>query len=277
VRDIGLHLQINGSLEDLVAQADRFDVQTFQCFFASRNSGKLLSFTSNDIERFAALRPDCFGNLYVHSSYWVNLADATRRYHPLLEQELALAERLEFTHMVLHAGSSAGPRKKGAAFDALARSLDRLLNNKVGLTVLLENTAHGGKAVGSDIDDMCTILKLLGDPEKLHFCIDVAHAHLFGYKLVDPDDQDDFIRMIDEKLGWDRVALIHLNDTNETCGSKIDCHAGVGNGKIGNDALRRFILHPALASIPVILEIPLLPEQEQKELLEKVRGWHGVP
>lgn len=277
MRDIGLHLHIKSTLKDLVAQADWFGVQTFQCFFARKNCGELLKFDQEDIAYFTSVRQQRFGKLYVHSSYWVNLADATRRYHPLLEQEVALADRLGFTHMVLHAGSGAGPRKKAASLDALAYSLDRLLNHPSGIQVLLENTAHGGKSLGGDLDDMRTVMKLLGHPEQLAFCIDVAHAHLFGYKLVDPVDQDDFIRRVDEIIGWNKVALLHLNDTQESCGSKIDCHYSVGNGKIGDAALKRMIMTPSCAAIPVMMEVPMLPEQEQKDLLGKVRSWHTEP
>ncbi len=276
MRDIGLHLQINNnSLEDLVAQADRFDLRIFQCFLAQKNVGEILSFTKQDIAQFVALRQARFGNLYLHSSYWVNLADTTRRHHPLLDRELSLAKQLGFTHIVLHAGSSRGARNRDAAFDALAFTIERLLANEQGLTVVLENTAHGGKAVGGDLRDMRTLLKLLGHPEQLKFCIDIGHAHLYGYKVATDEGQDQFIALVESIMGWKNVALIHLNDTKELCGSKIDHHHSVGGGKIGDTALQRFIMHPSLINIPAIMEVPMLSEQEQKDLLEKVRGWQA--
>lgn len=277
MRDIGLHLQINTTLQDLVAQADEMNLRIFQCFLARKDSGELLSFTKQDIAAFAALRAERFGHLYMHSSYWVNLADTTRRYHPLLERELSLAKQLGFTHIVLHAGSYRGARNKDVAFDALAFTVDKLLTNEQGLTIVLENTAHGGKAVGGDLRDMRTLLKLLGHPEQLRFCIDTGHAHLFGYQIATDEGQDQFITLVEQSVGWKNVALIHLNDTKELCGSKIDHHFSVGNGQIGDAALRRFILHPTIAHIPAIMEVPMLSQQEQKDLLEKVRGWHDVP
>lgn len=276
MRDIGLHLQIHSTLAELVDQADRFGLRIFQCFLARRQVGELLPFAQADIEQFTAIRKERFGNLYLHSSYWVNLADTTRRYHPLLEQELALAHRLGFTHVVAHAGSGKGARNKDAMFDALAFSVDRLLNNEHGLTIVLENTAHGGKSVGSDLRDMRTLLTLLGHPEKLRFCIDIAHAHLFGYGVATEAGQDQFMEQVENSMGWNNVALIHLNDSKEKCGSRIDQHYSVGDGQIGDAMLKRFIFHPSIEKIPVIMEVPMLPEEEQQKLLEKVRGWHTM-
>ncbi|MCK5633250.1 deoxyribonuclease IV, partial [bacterium] len=240
-----------------------------------KTAGRLLSFKKDDIAAFLELRKKHFGDLFLHASYWVNLAGVKQKKHPLLEKEIAFAKQLGFTHVVMHAGSAKGARNKKESIDALARSVDWLINQDCGLPILLENVAHGGNAVGNDLNDFRDLLKLIDQPQKLNFCIDTVHAFLFGYDISNNQKQDDFINRVDDIMGWSNVGLIHLNDTQEKMGSKIDKHYVVGQGNIGDDALKRFILHEKIKTIPIIMEVPMLSEEQQKALLKKVRDWHS--
>ena len=276
MRDVGLHLQIQDSLVALADQATELQLKIFQCFLAQKTVGQMIPFAQQDIEDFVGLHRKQFDNLYMHSSYWVNLADTKRMYHPLLQQELDLAQKLEFTHVVLHCGSARGARNKDDALDALARMVDKLLSHPHELTILLENTAHGGKAIGSDLRDFKALLKRLDHPERLRFCVDTGHAYLFGYDIATDTGREEFINRVDDIMGWENVELLHLNDSQEACGSKIDHHYTVGQGSIGDAAIKNFVLHPKVADIPIIMEVPMLSEEEQKKLLEKVRSWHTL-
>lgn len=267
-------MQIDDTLVSLAEKAIRLNLSYFQCFLAQKAVSRVFKFTQDDIAAFLELRKKYFKNIYLHSSYFVNLADATRTYHPLLERELKLAQQLAFSHILFHAGSAAGARSKEKSIDALARILNDLLARDHGLKIILENTAHGGNAVGSDLKDFRALLKKIERPEKLKFCIDVGHAFLFGYDVVTESGQKQFINMVDDILGWNNVVLIHLNDTKEQIGARIDKHWATGEGTIGDEALKRFVLHPKIINIPVLLEVPTLPEEKQKQLLEKVAGWY---
>lgn len=274
MKHIGLHLHIDSTLEALAQKAIRLDLRFFQCFLALRTEGRMIPFTDEDIEQFLVFRKKYFGNLYLHSSYWVNLADTQRTYHPLLEKEFELAKKLEFTHVVFHGGSAKGAWSKKDAIDALARTLNGLLAKEHNLQILLENTAHGGNAVGSDLNDFRLLLKKIEQPEKLKFCIDIVHAYLFGYDVVTQKGRKNFMALVEDVFGWDNVHLIHLNDTKEALGSKIDQHWPTGEGTIGDEALKKFILQPEVIDIPVLLEVPMLSEEKQKKLLEKVSSWY---
>lgn len=274
MRRIGLHVQVDDTLVNVSKKADRLGIDSFQCFLCLKTEGRLIPFSEEDIHEFVTTKRKNYKELYLHSSYWVNLSDVKRSRHPLLKREIDLAKRLKFDAVVLHSGSSKNAKNKQEAIKALARSVNWLLENNQGLQVILENVAHGGNAVGNDLHDFKQLLTMIEQPEKLFFCIDVAHAYLYGYDIVDPEKRERFIELVDSFLGWDRVALIHLNDTQEKVGSRIDQHYNVGEGSIGDEALKAFVLHPKIRDIPVIMEIPTLPEEQQKRLLEKVRGWH---
>jgi len=66
--------------------------------------------------------------------------------------------------------------------------------------------------------------------------------------------------------------LIHLNDIKQPCGSRIDKHERVGAGVLG-DSLRQLIMHNQLEHVPIIMELPIMSDEEEKQILEKVRNW----
>ena len=157
--------------------------------------------------------------------------------------------------------------------DALAIALNHLFKQERDIILVLENSCHGNLAVGSDIIDFKLLLEKIDKPERINFCIDTAHAYSFGYNIADSAEQEKFIQLLDTTIGIDRIKLIHLNDTLEQLGSRIDRHAIIGEGVIGKDALYHFAMHPQLCHIPLLLELPELTIEEELVVLNKVREW----
>lgn len=271
---VGLHIRLTHTLTDLAQKAARLGVKHFQSFFVFQSTGFMIKPTHADINSFLTLRRKHFDKVYLHGSYWINLAGIKNQGLHALQQELALAKKLEFTHIILHPGSAKGAVNRQAGIDNLACSLNIVLKKEKDIQIVLENTAHGKKSMGGDLQEFKLLLEKLDQPDKLKFCIDTAHAHGFGYDLSNVQKQEDFIREVEATIGFERVALIHLNDTQEKCGSKIDRHAIVGQGTIGLQALQQFISNPSVKSIPVIMELPVIDEQAEKEALKIVDTWY---
>jgi deoxyribonuclease-4 len=220
-----------------------------------------------------AARRSRFNELFCHISYWVNLASLSSNGHLQLRREIALAKRLEFTHCVVHAGTAKGAIDKNEGIDALAKALNDLFRRERDISVLLENTCHANLAIGSDIRDFNMLLQKIDKPERISFCIDTAHAYSYGYNIADIGEHDAFIAFLDATIGIERIKLIHLNDTSEKLGSYIDRHGIVGQGRIGKQALKAFIMHPQLEHIPLIMELPDFPVDEELAILNNIRGW----
>ncbi len=266
----GLQLPVETTLTDLAYKAIRLNLNIFQCFLTQKLNGSHLSFRQDDIQLFKQLRQKHFSSLFLHASYKVNLSAVKIVHHPVLKKELELAKRLHFTHLVLHPGS-AQKYSKQDGLDALVRVLNSVLKYENDITIVLENIAFNGKNIGGDIQDFYTILKKINYPEKLQFCIDTAHAHAYGYDLVDNKKQDEFIQLVESFVGWNKVALIHLNDTKEGMGTHVDRHNIPGTGTIGLKALQRFRSHDCTNTIPIIVEAPVMTEQEQQLLIKKMK------
>ncbi len=273
MRHIGLHLRLNDSILDAASQAVRLGTPIFQCFLINQLHRRLIKVDTSTLASLQELRPQLH-TIYIHGSYWINLAGLQQRGNRALFREIALAKRLECSHLILHPGSAVGISNHTDRIDALARVLNGITKDEPEMTFILENTCHGNSSVGSNLEDFYHLKQKLERPEQITFCVDTAHAHAYGYDLVDQDKQNGFIELVDQTMGLENVELIHLNDAAHEQGSRIDKHAAIGNGCIGETALKTFALDPRLSSIPLILELPILPDGDEDAMLQKVQGWH---
>lgn len=271
---IGLHVRITDSLLELVNRARRLQISIFQLFLMDQSTRKIFTFTQAEIAQFRELRELYFGRLYLHGSYLINLAGVHYNGIQILYKEISLAKKLGFTDVVLHPGSAHGAKEKGVGIDMVAKVLNRVMRNEKNLTFILENTAHGNMSIGSDITDFYYIRQKIDFPEQIRFCIDTSHAHVYGYDIVDPIKRESFITLLDECMGIQNISLIHLNDTDQARGSRIDKHDPIGKGIVGIDVLKKFITDSRFIHIPLIMELPVMNEIQEQDSIAMVIDWH---
>lgn len=274
MRSVGLHIRRTSTLLDVADKADRLAVDFFQCFLTLQATGRLIDISPEEIAAFIAVRKGGQSPLYAHASYCMNLSRLGKQSYRPIEREIELAHYLTFTHMIVHPGCAKGAVSKEQGVDALAQALNKIIRRTRDVIIVLENTAHGGMSIGSDITDFGLLLPKIEHPERIAFCIDTAHAYTFGYNLADPAEQEAFIALVEQHIGWQRVVLIHLNDTDQKCGSQIDKHVVIGKGRLGQQALKSFILHEKVRTIPVLMELPVVDEEEERAVVSLVRSWH---
>jgi deoxyribonuclease-4 len=275
-RGVGLQLPLGASVTALAETALRLELPFFQCFFLEQKTGKPFVLERDDREQFLRLRDEHFGPLFAHGSYPINLADGTCKEHPRLDRELFIAERLGFTHLVLHPGSYVHGSSKEGGIESLARALNKLSKRQLPLTIVLENVAHGKRAIGGDLSDFKAILERIDKPDTVSFCIDTAHAHSFGYELTSPESHESFLSEIERTVGLERVALLHLNDTRREKGEQVDQHCILGGGKLGSLTLKVVCQDVRLAQIPIVLEMSGVSEKDEVALVKQVVEWSVV-
>jgi deoxyribonuclease-4 len=257
----------------LLEKAELLQLPFFQCFFIRQDTGKLVSVSAQEIKNFQSIRRAHYSDLFCHGSYWINLASLGNNGVYSLRREIMLAKRLEFTHFLLHPGTANGALDKNDGIDILAQCLNSIIKREKNITIVLENTCHAKLTVGSDILDFKLLLEKIDRPERLGFCIDTAHAYSFGYNIKNDQEQDDFIALLQACIGIERIVLLHLNDIANPLGSRLDQHSVPGEGSIGIQALSRFAMHPLLKHIPLLLELPELPLEQEQSILDIVRLW----
>ena len=123
-------------------------------------------------------------------------------------------------------------------------------------TVLLETMSGKGSEVGATFEELAEIISRARDnaPERLGVCLDTCHVYSAGYDIV--NRLDEVLEEFDKIIGLNRLQAIHLNDSMTEFNSHKDRHECLGKGSLGEDAIIRFVNHPALKGIPINLETP---------------------
>jgi deoxyribonuclease-4 len=270
---VGLHIRLTENLEAAAQKALRLELPFFQCFLTHQDTNRLLQLSTQEIDLFVKEYRHQFAQLYVHGSYWINLAGIRKNGVRAYQRESMLAKKLGFTHMVLHSGSATGAASRQQGVEQFASVLNRILKYEHDLTLVIENTAHANMNVGSDITDFRLLLEKLDYPDKIKFALDTAHAFVYGYDVGTALGQDQFLQLVHDTVNLERVVLLHVNDALKERGSCIDKHGVPGEGLIGGAMLKRFATHERCAHIPIIVELPVIPEYKEIEVLERVRTW----
>ena len=99
-----------------------------------------------------------------------------------------------------------------------------------------------------------------------------AHAWGAGIDMGDPATIDRLLEAFARRIGLDRLALVHLNDSSTGLGSRSDRHQHVGAGQIGPVGLGHLVRHPRLRNVPFILETPGMEDGYDAVNVARVRA-----
>lgn len=272
MRPIGLHIRITDTIMEVAEYIQELGIPIFQCFLVDQADRQPLLINTATAQEFKNRLSN--QKLYVHGSYWVNLAHLKKQGLTILHNEIEQAKQLGSQHIILHPGSAITASTHAQGIDDVAHVLNTIMMDEQDMIFILENTAHAHKTIGSNLTDFYYLKQKLEYPDRVKFCIDTAHAYAYGYDIGDIAQQNDFIHLIDITIGIHAVELIHLNDAAHPLSSRIDKHAALGEGTIGLEALKSFATNPRLSKIPLILELPVLSSAQESNMLDIVRSWH---
>lgn len=257
---LGAHVSISGSLDLAIDRAQAIGCDCLQIFYGSPRQWRSVHYTGEVLDRFVEKRRAArLDPLVAHAAYLVNLAapdrEIRRRSVASLLHTVRGVERLAGLGAVTHLGSRMGA-PRGAALRRVAASVRRVLANSDRAQVLLENSAGSGGILGAAFDDLAQVLDHLhGDP-RVGICLDTAHLFAAGWNLRTAAGVETMVTAVDRAVGWDRVRVLHLNDSQGALGSHVDRHENIGEGLIGMDGFRAIIAHPRIRPLPGIIETP---------------------
>lgn len=196
--------------------------------------------------------------VFAHASYLINLAaaaPATReRSRHALVAELQRCDTLGIAGLVLHPGAHGGAGEE-TGLARVARSLEWLFSRTDGPRLLLEATAGQGNCLGHRLEQLAWLGERFA-ADRIGFCLDSCHLHAAGYALDSAARVRRVLETVDETVGLARVHLLHLNDSVGAAGSRLDRHAGIGEGTIGYAGFRALVRDTRLVALPAVLETP---------------------
>ena len=268
MKNIGLHIRLIDKISNVAKKACRLNIPYFQTFLID-SSKQFTKLTTQDVEQFLYFRPQ-FKTLFLHASYWINCASPYKIADKLLEREFYLAELLQFDYLVIHPGSIAHYQTKSESIKLIAQRINRILNKFEKVNILLENVGHAKRSLGGKFKELRSIYDFIEQQHRVSFCVDTAHAHVYGYNLLEPQE---FIEILNQELELQKIKLIHLNDTQKEMGSHIDIHTCPGKGKIGKQNLCSILHHPQLEHSLTIIELPKIDEEKERTVIEELKKW----
>jgi deoxyribonuclease-4 len=259
---IGAHLSIAGGLHKAIESALALGCETVQLFTKNSNQWKGKPLTAEEVQTFrTAARAAKLKYLTAHDSYLINLAAPSealyRKSIEAFREEVERAETLGLSYLVMHPGAHTGSGEE-AGLARVAAALDEVHAACAGykVKVLLETTAGQGSALGFRFEHLARLLGLVKQPSRLGVCFDTCHVFAAGYPLGQDDEYDATMDEFDRVVGLKRIKVFHLNDSVKGLGSRVDRHAGIGLGQIGETAFRRLLNDPRFQKLPMILETP---------------------
>ena len=251
-----------GGLPTAFERGDELGCAAIQIFTSSPRQWRGRELTDDDVAAFRAAWERsrceiCFG----HDIYLTRLGtrdpEILSRSRSAFQQELRTCQRLGLAYLVFHPVGDIDA-DENAVLDRVADSLDHVFDHvpDEGTLVCLETTAGQGANVGHRFDQLARIIDKVEQKKRLGICLDTCHVFVAGYDIVSAAGYERMITELDETVGLARLKAIHLNDSLKARGSRVDRHAHIGQGAIGEGAFRRLLRDPRLRGVPMVIETP---------------------
>ena len=262
---LGVHASISGGIIRAKEETAAIGGNCMQIFTGSPQSlelGKVYELSKLEKAKIKAALQDF--PTYIHSKYLLNFGRAlipkNKIFLKRYTQELDLAVELGMHGVVLHFGVAVGDMAKEEAYANMIKSIVHCVENADKKAVpILETNSCENNLFGNTIDNIAFIYH--GLPKKIQarvmFCIDTCHIFVCGYPIHKPGGWKKYIQEFEKKVGKNKIAVVHLNDSATPFGGRIDKHADIGAGAIFKNnlgALREIVGWCTKKSIPAILE-----------------------
>ena len=201
-------------------------------------------------------------DVVIHAPYIINLANTIKPETfqlavDFLKTEIERCEEIGVSRLVLHPGSHVKAGEE-AGLNQIVKGLNMVLKPDQKVKIALETMAGKGSELGKSFDDIRYMIDHVEHNHLLGVCLDTCHLHDAGFDLTKFDELlDDF----DQKIGLDRLLVVHVNDSKNVRGAHKDRHENIGFGHIGFETLNKIVHHPKLKDVPKILETPYIGDR----------------
>jgi deoxyribonuclease-4 len=258
---LGAHLSIQGGVDKAIDRACALGCSVLQIFTHNPRQWTPAALPETVIHKFNEKQAKADLVLASHASYLINPVSANRvvirASRKLLITELKRTNQLGIPFLIIHPGSI-GNTDEDKGIRQLSHVLDRAIeaseNNET--VILLETTAGHSNSIGYRFEHLRDIIQHSRYQKQLAVCFDTCHAFVAGYDLRTKEAYDKTMEEFDRVIGFSRLRFIHLNDSLKGCGSRLDRHAHIGKGMIGNAAFARIMNDSRFANTGKCIETP---------------------
>ena len=255
---IGAHVSNAGGLDKAVERGAERGCHAIQIFNQSPRMWRPTAYRDEDFAAFReAIKSTKIKAVLVHAVYLLNCAsdDKEIRTRSLasLVQSLRVGDGIGAVGVVLHPGSA----KQGDVTKAIARAgkvIKEALAQSERCALHLEDTAGAGGTLGRSFEELAALVDAADGNRRVKLCLDSCHLLASGYDVSTPQGLDDTLEQCDRRVGLERLASLHLNDSMTPLGSNRDRHAILGEGELGERGCSVFLSEPRFERLPCVLE-----------------------
>ncbi|MDH7503907.1 MAG: deoxyribonuclease IV [Verrucomicrobiota bacterium] len=284
---LGAHMPTAGGVWKALEHGRRLGCEAIQLFVKNNMQWRGRTPSSDDVQRFAICRNGlpCVP-VFGHTGYLINLAAPSSpnrdRSIQSLIHEIEIATELCIPFLVMHPGSHLGTGESAGIQNVIGALNEVLSATRLSpVRIALENTAGQGTAIAFSIKQLVAIFDGVGNPARLGLCLDTAHFFAAGYDIRQKKTWHAIVAEVQKCVGLEHVLACHLNDSKADLGSRVDRHAGIGQGKIGRDAFRHIVNEPEFRNLPACIETPKSPDLhediENLAILRSLRSRRAIP
>jgi deoxyribonuclease IV len=257
---VGAHVSTSGGLVEAHARGVERGCESIQIWGQSPRQWRPTRWKQADIDEFLDLmNGGPIEAVVIHAVYLINCAttdgEMRRKSLASLIHHLELGDAIGAVGVVLHPGSAKGEPIE-EALPRVASVLKEALAESGKCRILLENTAGAGDTLGRSFEELDGLIRKAGGSKRLGLCLDSCHMFASGFDIATADKLAEVLDRCDEIVGIDRLACLHVNDSQTPLGSNRDRHAPPGDGEIGARGCAAFISEPRFEDLPGIFEGP---------------------
>jgi len=260
---IGAHVSVDGGVSNAPTRAADIGMRAFALFTANPSRWKSAGISDDEAQLF---RDRCSElgfdpkHILPHDSYLINLGspypDKLQISRKAFLDEIGRCARLGLTMINFHPGSHLKMVSEDECLRTITDSLNMALDSTDGVTAVIESTAGQGSNLGYRFEHLAAIIDGIEDKSRIGVCIDTCHTFAAGYDLSSPEGYEATWDEFDRIIGFRYLRGMHINDSKKGVGSRVDRHAPLGKGEIGEEFFRLLMADGRMDDIPLILETP---------------------
>ncbi len=279
---LGAHVSSSGGIHNAIKNGMKYGINSIQMMPTApmRWATKLIG--EDEIGRFVnELENSQIEKILIHGIYLTNLAREDKQLFHLGKMGLVVyldfAEKVskeigkrkintEILGICFHPGSQQELSYEDS-IERISYGIQWVLDEVPGKQkLLIETTAGTGTNLGRNFTELRMMRDGVKEKDRVGFVLDTQHTFASGYDWV--NNSGGVMEDLERELGLKNISSIHLNDSMAECGSNKDRHANLGEGKLGEETIRRILKEPLFNKIPFILETPALksPSTMEKEI-----------
>ena len=258
---IGAHVSASAGVFNAPKNAVEIGAKAFALFTKNQRQWQAKPLTDEDIVKFkvALLESGILPkHVLPHDSYLINLGnpdlDARQKSLDSFLDEVKRCEQLGLVKLNFHPGHHLNQISEEACLDNIADSMNQVLAQTSGVTLVIENTAGQGSALGYKFEHLSYLISKIKDKARVGVCIDTCHLFASGYDFRTAETYQETWSQFGKLVGFQYLQGMHLNDAKSELGSKVDRHQSIGKGNIGLEAFKLIMNDSRMDDIPLILE-----------------------